>query len=130
MIHEPTPYTEVMAGRPPSKPAPTFGAQLAALRKARGFTQPQLAKLLGISVDMLTYYERRAKNPTLDFIQRCAETLDISATELIGGKPVKNGHKPGPKSRLMRQFEQVERLPKSDRELVGQLLNRFLNKAT
>jgi DNA-binding transcriptional regulator YiaG len=47
------PYNGDMAGRPPTKPAPIFGTNLAALRKARGLSQPQLAEQLGVSLDML-----------------------------------------------------------------------------
>ena len=39
-------------------------ARLAHLRKLRGLTQPQLAEELGVSLDMLIYYERRATNPS------------------------------------------------------------------
>lgn len=117
----------LMAGRPTSKSAPEFGQRLAATRKLRGLTQEQLARSIGVSQKMIDYYERRAVNIKSETIRKLAHFLHISVDELMGTKPPKT--KPGPKSRLWRQFEQVERLPKSDQELVGRLLNRFLDKA-
>jgi len=36
---------------------------------------------------MIDYDERRAGNPSLDFIQRAAEALDVSVAELLGSQP-------------------------------------------
>ena len=116
-----------MAGRPTTKSAPEFGQRLATTRKQRGLTQDRLARAIGVSQKMIDYYERRAVNIKSETIRKLAHALQISVDELMGTKPLKA--KPGPKSRLMRQFEQVERLPKADQELVGRLLNRFLDKA-
>lgn len=54
-------------------------------------TQMQLAGALGVSQQIIDYYERRAKNPTLTFIQRAAKALEISLAELLGetAKPTK-----------------------------------------
>ena len=119
-----------MAGRPTNKTAPEFGQRLAAARKLRGLTQGQLAHSLKISQKMIDYYERRAVNIKSDTIRKLADTLEVSVDELMGTKPpAAPKAKPGPKSRLMQQFEQVEQLPESDKELVSRLINRFLKKA-
>jgi DNA-binding XRE family transcriptional regulator len=70
------PYNaDVMADRPPTKEAPIFGQRLAALRRAKGLSQTQLAELLDITRKMIDYYERRAGNPSLDFIQRAGPSV-------------------------------------------------------
>jgi len=125
MIEQIDPYIDGMAGRPPTKPAPVFGAQLSALRKARGLTQPQLADMLGISVDMLTYYERRAKNPTSDFIAKAADALGVSVDEILGHTP-KNGRKSGPPSQIEQRLVAVRQLPREKQKVVLQLLDSFL----
>jgi transcriptional regulator with XRE-family HTH domain len=117
----------IMAGRPPSKTAPAFGQRLATTRKLRGLTQEQLAQTIGVSQKMIEYYERRAVNIKSETVRKLASALQISVDELMGTKPPKA--KPGPKSKLLQQFERVGRLPKSDQELVSRLLNRFLEKA-
>jgi len=128
MVEHPAPYADGMAGRPPTKPAPTFGTQLAALRKARGLTQPQLAEMLEISVDMLTYYERRAKNPTVEFVAKVAKALNVSADELLG-HAVKSQRKSGPPSQLEQRLQAIRQLPRERQKLVIQVLDTFLRDA-
>lgn len=125
------PYIRDMAGRPPLRPAPTFGARLAALRKQFGWTQPQLAKELGITLAALTYYERQAKNPTADFVSKVAETFGVSTDDLLGipskadGKPVA---KPGPQSKLEQLTNRLSSLPRQKQKLVMEMLEGILQK--
>src|SRR6266849_5468745 len=95
------PYNaDVMAGRPATREAPMFGQRLAALRRGKDLSQSQLADLLGTTRKMIDYYERRAGNPSLDFIQRAAEALDVSVAELLGSESNSKKGKPGPTPQL------------------------------
>ena len=116
-----------MAGRPPTKEAPFFGQRLAALRKARGLSQEGLASELETSRANIAYYERKAANPTLDFILRCADVLEVSPTDLIGSQTQNGRQKPGPKSKLERQFEHISRLPRQRRQFVSKVLEELLD---
>jgi len=128
LFFENTEYAlDAMAGRPPIKEATDFGKRLAAARKLRGLTQAQLAALIGESQKMVDYYERRATNVKTNVVTRLADTLKVSADELLGIQPLKS--RPGPKSKLLQQFEHIRQLPKSDQELVSRLLNRFLGNS-
>lgn len=118
-------YAGDMAGRPPTKPAPSFGTQLAATRKARGLSQQQLAESLGISVDMLTYYERRAKNPSADIVGRAAGLLGVTSDDLIGSGS-KARKKSGPPSQIEQRLTAVRQLPREKQKVVLQLLDSFL----
>jgi len=122
------PYNADMPGRVATKPAPAFGAQLAALRKARGLTQAQLAAALGISVEMLTYYERRAKNPSADFIAKAASFFGASADELLA-LDGKTPRKHGPPSHLAQLTERLAKLPRAQQKVVTQMLEGFLKQA-
>ncbi len=116
-----------MAGRPPTKDAPLFGQRLSSLRKARGLSQEELASRLGTTRANLAYYERKAGNPTLDFILRCSEILEIPPEELIGeGQAARR--KPGPKSKLEKQFEAIAKLPKGEQKFFSQMIERFLRE--
>src|SRR5262249_41547057 len=79
-----------------TKEAPIFGQRLAALRRAKGLSQTQLADLLDTTRKMIDYYERRAGNPSLDFIQRVAEALDVSVAELLGSEAKGHTQQAGP----------------------------------
>lgn len=128
-ISEPSaPYTEsVMAGRPPTKEATDLGKRLAAARQARGLTQEQLAEIVGVSRKMIDYYERRATNIQAAALKRLAEALHVTADELLGIQPPRQ--KPGPKSKLRQQVEQLEQLPRSEQQFVSKLLDSVLQKA-
>jgi len=114
-----------MIGRPALKTAPLFGKRLAAIRKSKGLSQLELAKKLGTSRANVTYYERKAVNPTLDLIRKCAEILEIPLSDLIEPE-ASSKKKPGPKSRLEEQLEAVSKLPKSKQRFVSQFLDTVL----
>jgi len=74
----------VMAGRPPTRDAPMFGQRLAALRRSKDLSQTQFSDLLDTTRKMIDYYERRAGNPSLDFIHRAAEPWRFPSRSLLG----------------------------------------------
>ena len=95
----------VMSGRPPTKKAPDFGQRLAVARRGRGLTQQQFADLLAMTVKAVDYYERRARNPSIEFVRRAADKLNISVVELLGENSVSVRQRPGPAPKLQRQIE-------------------------
>jgi transcriptional regulator with XRE-family HTH domain len=119
-------YDAEMAGRPPTKEAPLFGKRLAQARKAQGLSQEELAAKLGTSRVNLAYYERKAENPTLEFLNRCAEVLKIPVSELIGEEDAEERRKPGPKSKLDKQLEAVRGLPRAKQKFVSEFLETVL----
>ncbi len=130
VILESGPYNADMAGRPTSKPAPAFGERLAALRHARSWTQAELAERLGTTVKMVTYYEREAENPTQKTIERIAEVFGVAAVDLMGHtNGTKNGHKPGPPSRIQQLTQRLASLPRTKQKVVVEMLEGFLQKA-
>mgnify|MGYP001800835464 CR=1 FL=1 len=116
-----------MAGRPPTKQAPQFGQQLALFRKERGYSQQQLADLLDTTRPNIAYYERAAKNPTLEFIQRCADVLEVSVSDLLT-EDVESAtpRKRGPKSALERSFEQISKLPRSKQQEILKVVDALV----
>ena len=121
-------YAWTGMARPTTKRATDFGTRLTGARQAAGLTQTQLAERLSVSQQMIDYYERRAKNPTADFIRKAAATLNVSVDQLLGHE-VKNGRKPGPPSQLERRLSAVRRLPRDKQKTVLQFLDAFLRDA-
>lgn len=64
-----------------------FGARLAELRKAAGYTQVELAEALGMSQRMIAYYESIENNPLAKILRLLAQTLRVSTDELLGVSP-------------------------------------------
>ena len=123
-----TTYTgEPMAGRPPTKEAPPFGKRLAAFRKAHGLSQSQLARLVNTTQKTIDYYERRAQNPTAEFVQKASTVLGVSVDELLGHS-VRPTRKSGPPSRLQQLTEQLSHLPRNQQKVVVEMLEGFLQR--
>ncbi len=120
---------DLMAGRPPTKEAPRFGQRLAALRKERGLSQEALAKRLNTTRNNIAYYERKADNPTLDFIERCAQVLEVPTESLIANSPKNRSAKPGPPARFEQLLRQLNALPRGKQRVVIDMLEGFLQKA-
>ena len=121
-----------MAGRPPSSEAPEFGKKLAELRRRRGLTQAELAKLLGVSEKTVNHYERRTANPSLELIQRLASFLDASPSDLVdvaAELPAPRRSKPGPKSHLEEVVERLHQLPRSEQQRVVEQIEDAVRRA-
>jgi transcriptional regulator with XRE-family HTH domain len=61
----------------------TLGADLRALRKARGLTLTDLAETLGRSVGWLSQVERDISEPGVDDLRDLARVLDVSVSSLF-----------------------------------------------
>jgi transcriptional regulator with XRE-family HTH domain len=120
---------DVMAGRPATKEAPPFGQRLASERKSRGWSQRQLAARLDTTREIIDYYERRAVNPSLAFIERAAAALEVTVAELLGSEAKSNRNRPGPSPQLARRIEQIRLLPRREQEFVIRFLDTVLEKA-
>lgn len=66
-----------------SKFTQTLGADLRALRKARGLTLSDLANSLGRSVGWLSQVERDKSDPSITDLRHIAKVLDISVSSLF-----------------------------------------------
>jgi len=125
----PWPYVDrAMAGRPSSSEPPPFGKRLIELRKGRGWAQGEFAEILGVTPQTVEYYERRAKNPSLDVLLKLSAALGITVSELVGDVPVKRS-KPGPTSELEERIEKIRRLPRKEQEVVIRMLDGVINSA-
>lgn len=81
-----------------------FGAFLAEQRKAKGYTQKDLAEKLFISDKAVSKWERGLSMPDISLLVPLAEILDVSVTELLEGKKLDRSSEMKP--------EQVENIVK------------------
>lgn len=59
------------------------GAKLAQLRRAKGWTQQQLAVFAGVHVMTVSSAERDAKEPLVATVEALARALGVDITELL-----------------------------------------------
>ncbi|SMB91711.1 DNA-binding transcriptional regulator, XRE-family HTH domain [Thermanaeromonas toyohensis ToBE] len=63
---------------------PSLGQRLAALRKEKGLSQAQLAKLLNMGQSTIAMYEKDKRRPDAETLRRLAEFFQISVDYLLG----------------------------------------------
>ena len=61
----------------------SIGEKIKAVRIKNGLTQKELGALLNVSPAMIGQYESGKRNPKIDTLQKIAEQLGVSTTELI-----------------------------------------------
>ena len=62
----------------------SFGPRLRKLRKARGETQPELAKLLGLSRSAVSMYESGEREPKYELLTAIAAHYEVDLDYLLG----------------------------------------------
>lgn len=61
-----------------------FGETLKTLRTNAGMTQTELAKRLGITKSVVSYYELQERTPSPDVLIRLAEIFHVTSDYLLG----------------------------------------------
>lgn len=64
-----------------------YDTRIAALRDKSGFTQEELADLLGISRASLSHYEKNRRKPDFQTLTRLADFFKVTIDYLIGRPP-------------------------------------------
>jgi transcriptional regulator with XRE-family HTH domain len=122
-------YTRSMQrGRKALKEAPLFGKRLSYFRSQKGLTQQELAEAVEVSRDLIGHYERRCENPSLEFIRKAAEALDVTADELIGIRP-QSPKKSGPSPRAIQLVNKMADLSKPKQQVILDMLESYLTTA-
>jgi len=112
-------------GRPSNKPRSEFGRRLAEARRRAGLSQTELGERMGMTQRAIAHWERRNVSLYPRQVEKLCRILGISAEELLGFNTTSRG-KPGPKSKIERQVEQIGKLPRSRQKFVAEVLDRLL----
>jgi transcriptional regulator with XRE-family HTH domain len=105
-----------------------FGARLAELRKAAGYTQAELGAELGVSQRMIAFYESPEANPPASMLAAMAKALGVSVDVLIGAAPTPKRASGPASSRLERRLKQIEKLGSREKRQILQFLDTFLDR--
>lgn len=93
-------------------------------------TQTQIAKQLGISQQTFAHYEVGQLRIAVATLMPLAEILNTSADELVYRKAAKGNNKRSPASKLQRQVEQVNQLPRTKQQFVMEMLDTIIQQAS
>jgi len=107
----------------------SFGPRLTAVRKARGFTQVQLAQAAGSTQRSISYYENDDGIPPASIVIALAKALKVSADELLGLKTprLERVDDDAETRRLWKRFQMVTSLPEKDQRAVIRLINSLVS---
>ncbi len=65
-----------------------MGKRIMQLRKEKGYTQEQLAEMMGVSAQAVSKWENDVSCPDISILPQLAEKLGVSTDELLGVKPI------------------------------------------
>lgn len=66
----------------------TMGKRIAQLRKEKGYTQEQLAELVGVSAQAVSKWENDVSCPDISILSQLSGALGVTTDELLGAKPI------------------------------------------
>ncbi len=102
--------------------------RLKELRKARGWTQNELAEKIDTDARMISHYENGKFVPSAEALIKIAEIFDISIDYLLIEYAIKKPLKDTGDRELMEQFLEVNDLPEKDREMIKYIIDSVLTK--
>lgn len=105
-----------------------FPEKLSKMRNDRGFTQQQMATMIGVGIAQIRRYEKGKSSPTLGVIKNIAKTLGISADELLFDKGESVADFRITDKRLLEQFEMVSQLKPGDKEAIMTIIDSMIIK--
>lgn len=109
-------------------PPAGFAERLRSLRKQKDISQTELGQRAGLHYTHIGRFERGASRPSGDTLKRLADALEVTSDYLLEGAPDDAARAKFADRELLRQFQEVERLPDEDKHVVKTLLDAFLTK--
>jgi transcriptional regulator with XRE-family HTH domain len=132
-LHSPPKRRDAAVPRPRKTPSSkdTIGDRIRRLRLARGLTQTELGKRIGVSQRMVTYYEVRGVSPAPDLLVKLARALEVSVEALLGQKQAKRvaGSESAESVHLWRRLRKLQDLPVQDRKSVLKMIDALAEQA-
>jgi transcriptional regulator with XRE-family HTH domain len=105
-----------------------FSGRLRTLRKQKNLSQTELGQLAGLHYTHIGRFERGTSRPGSDTLRRLADALGVSGDYLLEGATEEAAKARFEDRELLKQFQEVERLPAEDKHVVKTLLDAFLTK--
>jgi transcriptional regulator with XRE-family HTH domain len=105
-----------------------FAQRLRELRKQKGLSQTHLGQLADLHYTHIGRFERGTSRPSGDTLKRLADALGVTSDYLLDGATDAVAKARFADRELLKQFQEVERLPDEDKNVVKKLLDAFLTK--
>jgi transcriptional regulator with XRE-family HTH domain len=103
-----------------------LGNRILELRKAKGWSQTELADRVDISYAQIGRYETKGAQPPAEVIKKIAEALDTSVDYLIFGSSTDKASAALHDAEVIRYFKEIETLPGDDKAALLRVIAAFI----
>ena len=103
----------------------SFGERLAQLRKTAGYTQVEFAAEVDITQRMVAYYEAPDAQPPAHLLPQMAKVLGVSVDMLLGVSEQRTPKRIA-SNRLERRLLEIDKLDAKAKRQITQLLDSFI----
>jgi transcriptional regulator with XRE-family HTH domain len=107
------------------RPRPKQGARLAALRRAAGLSQTELAQLVGEPQQNIAFWEQSEKPPRSDVLPKLARVLGVRVEQILEGE-LPASRRAGPVGKVQKLFEEVSTLPRKQQDRIAETVSALV----
>jgi len=105
-----------------------IGERIRAIRRERGMTQSELAKILDTHFTNVSQIERGLRGVTVQQLVKLAKALNVTPNEIL-----LNGKQASPalsvrRSRILRRLQRLEELPQAEQKAILKILDGLLDR--
>lgn len=103
-----------------------LGTRISTLRKARNWSQTDLAAQVGISYAQIGRYETKGAQPPAEVLMRIADALDSTVDFLLNGDTADKAKAVLQDAEVIRYFKEVDALPQEDKSALLRVIAGFI----
>lgn len=103
-----------------------LGTRISTLRKAKDWSQSQLADKVGISYAQIGRYETKGAQPQAEVLKKIADALDSTVDFLVNGDNSDKAKASLQDAEVIRYFKEVDALPQEDKSALLRVIAGFI----
>lgn len=107
----------------------TLGQRIIELRKKKGLSQTDLAKIVGLSYAQIGRYETKGTQPPAEALKKIADALDTTVDYLVYGDTEEKAKASLKDSELLQQFKALEQLDDNDKNTIKNIIDAFVKRS-
>jgi transcriptional regulator with XRE-family HTH domain len=103
-----------------------LGNRIIELRKAKNWSQSQLADKVGVSYAQIGRYETKGAQPPAEVLKNIADALDSTVDYLVNGGTEDKANASLNDAEVIRYFKEVDALPQEDKSALIRVIAGFI----
>jgi transcriptional regulator with XRE-family HTH domain len=103
-----------------------LGDRIIELRKAKTWSQTQLADKVGVSYAQIGRYETKDSQPPAQVLKKIAEALDTTVDYLLNGNTEDKAKATLVDAEMIRYFKEMDTLPQEDKTALLRVMSGFI----